>query len=521
MSSVGCFGTSREQRLPPPPPVTAIAYVSPTGDDSADGDRDAPFQSIEKALAGDFDRIILLPGAYDPKRLNLRRRVVMEGEGTVVLRGHVFVEASDVTLRNVSIGGGLAASFVERLTVESATVAPGLEDDAVSLTRSSGTFRRVRLTCGPETCLQATTATVTIDDCRAEAVDGTKRILRFDGSRAQLRGCHLNGGSTSQVQVGKGARVELADSTLSGGSNGLVAVEGASLVAQNVVVEGASKTALLLQGATARIEGGRYGGTPHMTAGISGSEVTFRDAELESSPFAVASISAHSKRPAKVRFEGGRIRHGSKSALLVTASEVTVAGTWFEGEHVTPPKRRRRRRMQKEVERPDAITASGLEAKVIVEAATFEAPAGFAVGFYDDASGTITATITRPYLGGITAQNVATDPVVVRGTVVNGCVAGSGILLQEATQVTVEKTSVTKCRDGGVVAGQKSQVAVTDGLLKDNGLYGAAAFGGATLSIERTRISGSKSATFASCGDGARVDDRGKNQLQGAVSACP
>lgn len=520
-SSVGCLGTSREPRIPPPPAVSTTAYVSPTGQDTGSGGRDAPFKSIEKALSGDFDRIVLLPGAYASERVDVHRRVLLEGEGTVVIRGHVFVDANEVRLRNVSIGGGLAASFVKRLEVDSATIAAGMKDDAVSLTRSSGTLRRVKLTCGPETCLQATTATVTISDSLGKATDGSKRILRFEQSKGRVEACRLEGGSITQLQLGSGARVEVADTRLIGGSNGLVAVQGATLIARDVSVEEASKTALLVQESKATIEGGRYGSTPHMTVGISGSDVTFHGTHLAPSSYAVASISAHAKRPAKVRFEEGRIEHGTKSALLVTASEVTVAGTYFRGEIEKRRKRRGRRRRQKDEEPPDAITASGIDARVHIESATFETPPGFAVGFYDDASGTVSATITGPNLGGVTAQNVATDPVVIRGTVVKGCAGGSGVLLHEATQVTVDHTRVEGCKAGGVVAGRGSKVTLTNALLEDNGLYGAAAFGGATLSLKGTRISGSKSATFASCGDGARIVDLGNNHLKGPASACP
>jgi hypothetical protein len=501
----GCFGPGKEQHPPPPPPPRTTGYVSAEGR-TGDGSAAAPFESIDRALAGGFERIVLKPGAYAVERVDIKRSVRLEGEGTVVIRGHVSVDAPDVTLRNLSMDGGLSSHFVERLRVENATVAPGAREDAASITRGSASFERVRFRCGPGTCLQSTSSTVTVDTTTAEAEAETQRVFRFDKSRAEVRRASIRGGASNQLQAGPSTRLTVEACELTGGSNGIVAVAGATLIAKEVVVAGASKTSLVIQASTAEIERGRYEGTPSMTIGISGSDVVLRDVDIGGSSFAAVSVSSHAKRRSRVTFDGGQIRHGPSSAILVSPSEVIVRGTKFVG-------------LANAKEEHDAIVANGLDAHVIVESATFESPPGFAVGFFADAGGTVTATVIRPLSGGVTIQDTGADPIAIRGTVVEGC-GGAGIDVQASTDVTIERVRVKGCEQG-LLAGDRAKVGVARSRFLDSRLRGVAAFGGASVSLEDTVVSGSRVATFASCGDGARIEHRANNELTGLRSQCP
>ncbi len=503
----GCVGATRDEHVPPPPGPRTTAYVSPTGDDAADGNERTPYRTLAKALGGIEQRIVLLRGAYDEERIAIDRPVSVVGDGAVVVRGHVFITGNEVTLDHLSIGGGLAAHFVESLSVKNATISAGLKDDALSLTRSSASLAHVKLACGPMSCLQATTATVTIEDCIATGGDETKRVLRFETSKAFIRRSRLEKSATVTLQL-SGGSLELTDTRVLGGGNAIVATQGATLIAKNVQIDGAARASLIGQRAKIRVDDTTFGRTLDQTIGLSGADAFFRRCTIEGSQKGTISVVDHLVAESVVRFEDGEIRHGRASGILVGSGVVTVAGTHFLGDPV--PKG----------EGNDAITANGVEARVIVESARFDTPGAFAVAYHADASGTVTATVTKPRLGGILVEDVAADPVVVVRSVIKGCVDGSGVVAQGG-KVVVDRTRVEGCKEAGVLAGDQASVRISSSNLIGNVTYGCAAFGGASIEASSTRIKGSKFATFASCGDGARVDDKGNNRLEGSVSACP
>jgi hypothetical protein len=357
-------------------------------------------------------------------------------------------------------------------------------------------------------CLQATTSTVTIEDSIAIGLPETKRVIRFDMSKGRIARARLERSSIALLQLGGGSKVEVEDVRATRGSSGIIAVQGASLSAKNLIVEGTSKMALVGQRAKLRIDDSTFGATLDQTIGLSGTDAVFRRTIVEGSPKGAVSVVDHISEQAVVRFEEGEIRHGKASGLLIGSGVVTVAGTRFVG-------------AKGGKETNDAITASGLDARVVVESAVIESPGGFGVAFHADAGGSVTATITNPRLGGILIEDVAAEPIAIARSVVKGCGEASGVVVQEAPNVTVEKSRITGCKEAGILAGDKASVAVSDSALLENAMYGCAAFGGSTISVSATKIAGSKFATFASCGDGARIEDRTGNRFVGTVSSCP
>jgi hypothetical protein len=406
----------------------------------------------------------------------------------------------------MSMGDGIAAHFVENLSVENATIAAGSKDDAVALTRSSATFSRVKLKCGGISCMQATTATVSVSDCIATGQDETKRILRFDMSKASISRTRTEKSSIAHLQISGGSRVDVSDFRTTGGSNGIIAVQGAWLTAKNVRVEGAAKMSLVGQRAKLRIDDSTFGSTLDQTIGLSGADAVFRRTIIEGSAHGALSVIDHIVGKAVVRIEGGEIRHGKASGILVGSGVVTIAGVRFVGGKASSEN--------------DAITANGVDSRVVVESATMEEPSGYGVAFHADASGSVTATISNPRLGGVLVEDVAAEPITIARSVIKSCTDGAGVVVQGA-KVVIDGVRIEGCKEAGVLAGEKGTVVLSRSSLADNAMYGSAAFGGASVEVNSTRIKGSKFATFASCGDGARIEDKGNNNFEGSVSACP
>ena len=116
---------------------------------------------------------------------------------------------------------------------------------------------------------------------------------------------------------------------------------------------------------------------------------------------------------------------------------------------------------------------------------------------------------------------MAVGPVTLSGLVVTGCRAGSGVVALRSEEVIVEGGSVRGCSEAGYLSGSESTLLVRGASAIDDQEYGFAAFGGSTLTLERSRASGARWAAFASCGDGARIEVGEDVQLDGQVVTCP
>src|SRR5260221_5389853 len=150
-----------------------------------------------------------------------------------------------------------------------------------------------------------------------------------------------------------------------------------------------------------------------------------------------------------------------------------------------------------------------------------EGPGGFGRAFANKVWGTVTATIPRPRLGGISIEGVAGAPIAVRASHIEGCRTGSGIIAFNATDVTIAGTSILGCPEAGVLAGQSASIIVSNAIVTNNVQYGLAAFGGSVIDVTSSRVRGSRWALFASCGDQARIEDGGTNKIEGPTTLCP
>lgn len=504
---VGWIAVVACSNAPPPslPPHSDTAFVSPDGDDAQQGTRDAPFRTVARALVGAFAQVVLLPGIHFEGPFVLERPVLLEGEPGAALRGTVRIVGERIRLRGLDVAGAVEADGAAELVVETTTISG--EDGLHALRIIDGTaeLRSLELECGSETCLYASGATVTVDRCRAIATSTrTARIFRFQEGRAVVRRARLEGGAFASLQIQGHAHAIVEASELAGGSNGLVALDGASLEAEEVVVTGAAKIALLLQDVDAQIRGGRYDGTRDLTVGISGAEVVLIGVSLGTSDLGVISISRFRGAPARVELEDGTVQHGARSGVLIDGSRLTVRGTRFFGEP--------------NVAGDDGITARGPGTQVTIEDAAFEEPSGFAVGLYDRASGVISASVVRPGLGGILLD--AAESATVADSTITGCAEGSGVVVQDSGGVLLRRLRVEGCSEAGVL-GIGGSGAIRESSLVGNQQFGAAAFAGGRLSIASSTISGSPFATFATCADGARVDLLEGNRISGLITDCP
>lgn len=491
---------------PDPPEPRDVAFVSPTGDDAAAGTRSAPFRTLERALSSDRAGVVLLEGVHSEGSFEVDRPVVVEGEGEAVIEGTLEIAAAEIRIRRLWVNGGLKAISAPDLSVETTTVTAGVEVNAVSLTGGSVRLERSTLECGTDSCLFARAATVGIDLCRLTGTATTKWGLRAEGGTITVRRAVVDGGRLAAMRIEGEADATVERSETRGGGNGLVVLGGSTLKAEEVVVSEAVKSSLLLQNSTADVLAGRYDGTSELTIGISGGRAVLSDVWIGSSGFGAVSISAFLGDGAEVRFEGGTVEHGAKSGILATGSDVLISRTRFLGDP--------------ESDGDDAVTASGAGTRVTVEGAVFDGPSGFAVGFYDDASGTISATVSRPRLGGVLVQGPRLEPVRIADSVITGCRQGSGVALQNSQGTTIDRVLVDGCSEAGVV-GNGAEGAIENSALLDNLQFGVGAFGGAVLTVRGSTIAGSPFATFATCGDGARVDLLGQNRIEGSVTECP
>ncbi len=493
-------------RAVPPPESSLVAYISPDGDDADPGTRAAPFRTVARGLSEAFDRLVLLSGVHTEGAFVVDRPVRLEGEGDAAIAGPVQVGADRVDLAHLRVDGGLEARAAGDLSIETATITAGSNAHALQLDGGSANLAAVVLECGRETCLFARGATLTVDRCRATATSSsTGRIFRLVQSRSVIRHTQARGGGTASFQIETGD-AELADVSLIGGSNGLVALAGARVAADEVVVSEAARTSLLLQRVTASIQGGRLGATEDLTVGISGATVHLDEVRVEASTHGAISVSAAAGVRSEVELSGGVVGHGARAALLIDSGDVIILGTRFEG--------------LAGAEGDDAITAVGPDASVTIEGATFEDSGGYGVALYGGARGTVSATIARPGLGGILVEGPTVAPVVIEGGVISGCRGGSGIDLQSSSGTAVRRVRVEGCTEAGILA-FGADGSLDASVLIDNVQFGAAAFSGGVLTVQGSTISGSPFATFATCGDGGRVELLGDNRITGATTECP
>ena len=503
-------GPPRE--LFPTPARLEVAYVSPEGGDAAEGTEAAPFATLARALGTDRPRVVLLPGTYPEPQVVVSRSVRIEASagGRAAVDGSVLISASEVTLHGVEVLGGVGVHLAKDVRVQSATIAFGAKEDALSVVSSEVTLRDLVLECGRETCLQVTTSTVDVSGLLAKAGPDTKRAVRVESSRATLRGLEARGGSVTQLHVSLRSELTVAGATLAaGGGTALGVLQDSLLEARDVHVIGARRASLLVQRSRAHVVRSTFEGTPRIGIGVSGGDLYLESSTVAASHDGAINVTRHAGHPGQLRLQGGVVVHGGYDGVVVGGGAVVVEGTRFEGAG------------EGTQGRGDAILATGEVSRVQVQGATFLRPPGFAVALHQDAVGTVSATVSEPGLGGILVDDVAIDGVHIVGTVVRGCRAGSGVVAMKSPQVVVEGGRVERCAEAGYLAGEGAHLTIRGARAEGNRQYGFAAFGASTVTLERARAEGSRWAAFAACGDGSRVELGPDTTLEGATVLCP
>lgn len=497
---------------PPPPPPPLELWVSPSGNDQNAGTEQSPLLTIAAALAKSATKIALMPGGH-PGEVRLDRAVELRGAsgGVALLLGHVSVIADQVSIEGVSLAAGLSVFQAKEVRIRRGRIEAGPKDEAVAIQGAQAQLAELELSCGPETCLEVATSTVELHQLRILASSETKRGARIETSSVTAHELDFEGGSVSQLQLGRGAKVTLSRSTLKDGrGTGLSALRGARLDGDQIEVLNARSIGAVFQVSQVVLRRLTVGPGPALAVGVSGGELTLDDPILHAGIDGALNLAAYLDQAPKVSLSGGEVRHGNKGGIYSGSGQLRVRGTTFKGtvdpNSPTPA---------------DAISGTGLGSKIEVEGARFESPSGFAVAFFSDAGGTVTATITGPGQGGVYAEGIAAASVVVRDSRIEGCLNGSAVVGFDIRDLTVRGLRAQGCREAAVLAGQGARVLVERTTAIDNPLYGYAAFGGAVLRVGRSSARGSKWALYASCADGADIEDLGGNQFTGATVRCP
>lgn len=512
LACASCSGAPppNNEKPPTPPAENRTYYVSPNGDDAANGERATPVKTIGRALQLDnAARIVVDEGHYQEK-LDLRQQIELygPGESKATLDGSLSIAADAVIVHGLDVTGGVRVSLAKGVVFEDARVTPGEQDSAVGISSAQVSLRYVNLGCGDETCIEVVTSTVQIDHAFLYASGTSKRGLRVESSSVTARNLTATGGQINQAQVGRRGYLTVLDSRFEGaGSSALAAIQGGKLMVERATISGADQTGAILSQSDAVLRDVVFGTTRNVGLGVQGGDITLINCTIEPSPHGGMTVNDHPQRPASVLISGGVIKHARVPGLSLGQGKAIVRGTRFTGDA--------------SADGDDAIMASGPTAELTVDAAYIDTPAGFGVGFYNNAYGSVTATITRPRLGGILADNAAGGTIRVAGSVVTGCGRGSGIVAFDAPEVEVLRFTASGCREAGVLAGQNAHVSVNGAKLTGNSMYGLAAFGGAEIDVTRAVVRGSPWATFASCAEGARVNDGGNNTFEGPTTSCP
>lgn len=513
-----CAGSSNggdDQPPPPPPPPTPStrAYVSLQGNDSADGSEATPFRTIGKALTTNRDEIVVGPGTYTEPELTVARSVDIVGDdsGGAILDGHLLIASGDVSVERLNVLGGVAINIADGVRVASATIAHGLKDDTVDIGSSVVTLENLSVVCGVETCVQVTTSTASIRNLSMTSTMQSKRGLRVESASVAASGVRSSTMNAAQVQAGGGSTLVLRDAVLTDSEgSGLVAIGGANVLADNLRVSGQRRFSVLSQEANVVVRGSELSRADQITVGVQGGELSIFDTIVHGSAEGAFNIGARGDNDPTVRLMRGEVRHGAWPGVLQSRGRLYVEGTRFTGDPAAPA----------QVETADAIASAGMDTQLVVRGATFTTPAGAGILLRQHVSATVTATITGPRTTGVVVDVARVNPIVISGRI-EDCARESGVATFDAELITVQDLLVSGCTEAGVLAGADSTLDVRRVRAIDNPGFAFAAFGGSIVRLSGSTARGSQWATFATCADGARVEDEGGNQLEGATTDCP
>lgn len=486
-------------------------WVGPTGLDTASGTETAPFKTVTRALASRADVVHLRPGRHDVERLLVTRPVRIEGPATgrALVVGHVFVSADDVQLNGVDVGGGLAAHGVHGLTVVESRLASGSQDDTLVLTRTEANLQNLELTPGIETGIEVVNSTVSLSRVHVTHGQETKRGIRVDGSSLSATQLSSDAGKTARFQFTGSSRVNVNNLVDGGGEgNGLLILASSTVTISGARLASSTGFTVLVQNSrldlsAAHIEGGGKG-----TVGVQGGRFEARTSTIGPSPGGALVVSAYRDRTADVTLIRSVVNHRAFDGARVSGGRLVARQTHFRG---TPGDR---------TADGSAAIVHGPGASVEFEDVRIQTPAAYGLVLTKDVSARISGVIDRPGQSGLHIEGVRAEPTRLENLRVNDCGTGSGAVILDS-DVIADRLSILRCPQAGVLAGAGSSVTVRNSRVAGPGRYGFAAFGDAALTIEDGQAREVSWAAFASCGEGARIIQNGKNKLEGPVTSCP
>ncbi|MBK8010788.1 MAG: right-handed parallel beta-helix repeat-containing protein [Deltaproteobacteria bacterium] len=523
---VGCRTTDAYMS---PAPGPTVLYVSTTGADSNDGRKERPLRTLEHALRqANVREIVLAPGTHRAQEVKIQRKgLSLRGESATLI-GNLSIEADDARVDSIAIRGAIRVRDAARVRLDRIVAGPSQSssrsrprgehavenapentlENTLDIEASGVELTRSILNCGTRACLKAKTSTLTLTSVNLNAQPKTLRGLRIADSIASLRDVTLEKTTTAQVVAERGTHISIRDAHFaSAEGSGIVAVGGSTIKITRTDVLSAARSALVFQDANARVDHVHVSAKSGPTIGIAGGETLLAHAEIESTPVGAVSIIRH-KDQGKVRIVDGKVTHLRNPGVTIASGDVTIRGTVFVGDATATS------------DGGEGVLAQGLDTRVNIDA-VFDAPTSFGVSINQDASGTVSATVTNPRLGAVMVDAATTERVHIKYLKAENCREGSGVVVLDSSAVTISRAEISGCSEAGVLAGTGSDVTIAASTLLGNREYGVAAFGGSRISLDGTTIQGSRWATFSTCIDGARVDQGSANHILGATMDCP
>lgn len=431
------------------------------------------------AALADRDALkIVLTGGAHTATIAINRAIELTSDGGH-LAGALRIRANDVRVVGLSVRGGIDV----------------LDATGVHLERVEAPTITIK------------TSTAVIIGAKIDARDSDKRGLMIDASNVAASKVTVTKSRIAQVQVRDGGLLTLTDSTVTGGRGSGIVVVGARLRADGISVGGASAIGMVLSRSDSIITNSKLLPSFEITLGIQGGTVVLRDTEVGPSARGAINVSRYLQNSPEVTITGGVIQHGEQTGVAIGQGRVKIRGTRFLGRAGGGS--------------GDAITATSRAAFVDIADVNINRPAGYGVALYEDAGGTVSATIAHPNLGGIVAENTATHAIEIKNSHISGCVSGGGIVLLDAIDVKVTDVHIERCAGGGIVAGQGSKVEVVGAMLIDNSRYGVGVFGEAELKLSQSKLRSATWSTYVTCAAGGRLVDGGGNELDGRETRCP
>lgn len=514
LSGCSACSSSKNGGTPDLGRVGRLYFVAEDGSDEAPGTRDQPFRTLGRAMnAPEAAQLFVSAGVYREPALQVRRSIEFIGPGghQAVLEGRLDVQADSVSWSGIDISAGLRVERSEGLFVKDTRISPGDAADTVILGGSTGDISDLGVICGRNSCLQVEGSTVALSriELGPPPSQTSDRVLRVSSSSVAITGIQARSGILTQVQVERGSDVTIRGGTLGpGAGTQLVSNLGSKVRAFDLEIPEPGQLGALAARGELRLVRARVGSSNNICVGTQGGHLILEDTELGACAFGSVSSANHNDTRALVQVRRGVVRHGRFVGINHSQGRVEIDGTRFEG---IPDDAE---------EGDDAILASSPAAELIVRGAIIENATGNGVGVYNGARADVRAVIRSPRLSGIMVGSSPGGEVRILGSEISGCRGGSGVVVFDSTGVRVETTVVSSCQEAGLIAGDASEVTVDNGTFENNTQFGIAAFGGSTVTVTRSAARGSPWATFASCGDGARVEDAGDNRFEGPTTEC-